>query len=56
MGNLDETLVTIERFIWEKALENVKCILPDDAEDVKQEAARLRKELTEKIQHEGVIF
>lgn len=33
-----------ERDLWKRALRNVRCILPDDAEDVEQEQSRLRLE------------
>jgi len=32
-----------ERKVWEKAIRSVRCILPDDAEDVEREAHRIRK-------------
>ena len=33
-----------EQELWKAALHNVRCILPDDAEDVEEEVKQLRKE------------
>ena len=46
-------VVLFEQWIWGKALENVRCILPSDAEDVKREAARLRKEIVVGVSDEA---
>jgi len=39
---LQQDCIREERRLWETALGNVRCILPDDAEDVKREVAQLR--------------
>ena len=38
-----------EAKLWIKALGNVHCILPDDAEDVRAEVNRLRREEVERL-------
>jgi len=50
-ANTFEALAIIERSIWEKAIRSVKCILPDDAEDVETAAQEIRREITRRISH-----
>jgi len=47
--NSYEALSMIEHAIWKKAIRSVKCILPDDAEEVETAADEIRKEITRRI-------
>ena len=46
---MDEAIVFIEREIWKKAIRSVKCILPDDAEDVEAMVSEIRIDIMRQV-------